>query len=76
MTTHGDIHGANVVRSADGQLKAIDMESAGVGRATSDLLYMFGSMPMLKKDLSLKRSFIGAYLSGMSDVATQATWSL
>ena len=28
VTTHGDIHGANVVRTSGGTLLAIDMESA------------------------------------------------
>ena len=49
-----------VLKIMDFVLKMMDfvlklMESVGVGRATSDLLYMFGSIPMLKKNLSLKR---------------------
>ena len=58
VTTHGDVHQANLVRTCEG-LKLVDMEAACVTYAVHDISYCFG---LLCETDQLKEAFTRAYL--------------
>ena len=62
VTSHGDFHGKNILRSADASLRVIDFEFSGVFEAALDLGYAFVTQSALLRTAASKRAFVRAYI--------------
>jgi len=62
VTSHGDFHGKNILRSADASLRVIDFEFSGVFEEALDLGYAFVTQPALLRTAASKRAFVRAYI--------------
>ena len=63
VTTHGDFHSGNIIRSDDGVFNVIDFEQTHVSLAIQDLSYFFFAMPPTPTSrLEVKLAFCRGYL--------------
>ena len=69
VTSHGDFHGKNILRSADASLRVIDFEFSGVFEAALDLGYAFVTQSALLRTAASKRAFVRAYIEEITGQA-------
>ena len=66
VTTHGDFHLGNIIRSDDGVFNVIDFEQTHVSLAIQDLSYFFFAMPPTPTSrLEVKFAFCRGYLKAL-----------
>lgn len=62
VSTHGDYHFGNIVRSQSEGFKVVDFEQSHVSSAIEDITYFFFAMSNIFKHRNIRLAFCAAYL--------------
>ena len=65
VTTHGDYHFGNIIRSQSEGFKIVDFEQSHVSSAIEDITYFFFAMSNVFKPRDIRLAFCAAYLKEM-----------